>query len=680
METDAELSLISVGLYRLVSEIVGPEKMIDIRRTVTNLRNDFFKLRDKGLNAPWYGYLSGSKGEGFRFSSSDDDYMFIYNNVRVIQSMSQCRLYDANTTLLMMETEQTRPGFVLLRVIGDIHSRDIRRSCLYYSSGTYVSSQIWRDEFPRGIPSETIHGPCTSGVLVTKEYDFAYCLKSDKFPQAAIGCIRRLHERGWPSPSVLQDIVLGGCHFVAISARLPNFEHLEWRLSFSAAETKLIHSMNHTQFMCYGLLKIFLKEAINSNKDVDGLLCSYYLKTAVLWEIMDASLAWTPSTVLCCFWRCFQRLIQWVNEEFCPNFFIPENNMMMGKFSGTTKAALLHNLSTLYSEGYRCLLRCPSLHKTLSTLIQTPSIVTLLSSEKELVTKVDTDMATINEMTSPAVIGHIDSIMKMVEYLDQLMEGSSNDFQRLVLYSWKSNFFCDLYLLSICQITQEHTSNNKTLNSLHSNILNAMQKYYVDRVYTNSVFAVGMYKLGRYNDVVKAVDTIKTKLQNPHMMYSWKLNADKYRAAGGENTPLITMMRKVITRPVALVRNTCLPELSLELEETAKQIGGDLIALPPIILSNVLLFLSNYHLRYHGKSDEALLDLFAVVHYDDRHHIYEPMKAMSWELLGICQEMMRDYQGAYQSYTTALQQPYNFFRGATLTRMLFILYKLQGSL
>ena len=130
MDIVAELSLISVGIHRVVSDIVGPEKIIDIRRTVTNSTDEFFKLRDAGLNRSIHGYLSGSKGEGFRFSSSDDDIMFIYRDVRVIQSMSQCRLCDVNTTLLMMETEQTSPGFVLLRLIGDAHNRNIRRSCV----------------------------------------------------------------------------------------------------------------------------------------------------------------------------------------------------------------------------------------------------------------------------------------------------------------------------------------------------------------------------------------------------------------------------------------------------------------------------------------------------------------------------------------------------------------------
>ena len=675
MDADAELRLISTGLHMVVSEIVGYEKIIDIRRTITNLKNDFAKTSGEESKALFYRYLSGSKGEGFRFSSSDHDYMLIYRNIRVIQSMSQCRLYDVNTTLLMMETEQTRPGFVLLRLIGDAHDRDIRRSCEKYQSGTYVSSQEWREGFPRMNPDETIHGPCSSGVIAgTLEYDFAHCLKSDAFPKAAIGCIRRLLQRGWPSPQVLQDIVTGGCHFVAIPAKLPNFEHLEWRLSFSLAETKLIHNMNHTQFLCYGLLKIFLKEFINSNKGVDGLLCSYYLKTAVFWEIIDNTEQWIPATFLRYFWRCLKRLIQWINEEYCPNFFIPENNMMMGKFNGTSKASLLHHLSTLYSEGYRCLLRCQSLHDNLSKIIQEPVIVTVLTPEEELVTKLHTDLETIQEMIIPDFRGDVISTIKNVAYLDLLMERSTDDIQRLVLYAWKYNCLRHLYLFFINQYTEGNILNNKTFHSLHAKIQNVIQQYCIDPVYTNLVLAVGMYKLGRYKDAVKSVDKIRAKLQNPHFMYTWTLDEDKYRAAGGENTELITMMRKVVTRNVHLTKRIGLPELSLEHQASSKRIGIVHIGVPPLVLANFLLFLSNWNMGYHGRAEEALRDLFVVVHYDDGHHINVPMKAISWEILGICQEMMGDYQGAYQSYTTALQQPYNYFKAATEIRLQSLLY------
>lgn len=41
---------------------------------------------------------------------------------------------------------------------------------------------------------------------------------------------------------------------------------LEWSLSFSLAEQKIVYSFNHTQFLCYGMLKIFLKENLSSGK------------------------------------------------------------------------------------------------------------------------------------------------------------------------------------------------------------------------------------------------------------------------------------------------------------------------------------------------------------------------------------------------------------------------------
>ena len=260
--------------------------------------------------------------------------------------------------------------------------------------------------------------------------------------------------------------------------------------------------MNNTQFLCYGLLKIFLKEAINSNKDVDGLLFSYYLKTAVFWEIIDNTEQWIPDLFLRCFWRCLIRLIQWVNDEFCPNFFIPENNIMMGKFNRLSKSALLHHLLTLHNEGYMCLLRCQSLHDVLSNIIQEPIIVTLLPTEEELVTKVRTDLETVRHMRDPVSNIDLKSIMKNMEYIDLLQERSTNDLQLSVLYAWKSYFLCTLYLSFISKHTEEQTANNKTLKSSLENILNAIQQCCFDPVYTHSVIAIGMYKLGRYKHVV----------------------------------------------------------------------------------------------------------------------------------------------------------------------------------
>ena len=98
-----------------------------------------------------------------------------------------------------------------------------------------------------------------------------------------------------------------------------------------------------------------MKEVIDANSEVKGLLCSYLLKTALLWEITKAVNLWNPSSLLHCFWKCFNRLLQLVNSSYYPNFFIPQNNMFVGKIEGPNRDKLLPHLRALHSEGYKCL-------------------------------------------------------------------------------------------------------------------------------------------------------------------------------------------------------------------------------------------------------------------------------------------------------------------------------------
>ena len=110
-------------------------------------------------------------------------------------------------------------------------------------------------------PSSVEHGPCESGKVGEVEYDFAMCFHCDFWPPAASSWINRCHS--WPAKGVVDYIVRNGCHFVPIGHPLGIHKHVEWRISFSQAEYKLVHSINHCQFLTYGLLKLFLKEVID---------------------------------------------------------------------------------------------------------------------------------------------------------------------------------------------------------------------------------------------------------------------------------------------------------------------------------------------------------------------------------------------------------------------------------
>jgi hypothetical protein len=45
-------------------------------------------------------------------------------------------------------------------------------------------------------------------------------------------------------------------------------EHLEWRISFVLMEKTILQSLSHSQFMCYGLLKLYLKEILGSFEEM----------------------------------------------------------------------------------------------------------------------------------------------------------------------------------------------------------------------------------------------------------------------------------------------------------------------------------------------------------------------------------------------------------------------------
>ena len=94
-----------------------------------------------------------------------------------------------------------------------------------------------------------------------------------------------------------------------------------WILSFSREEQQLVFSIDHCQFLCYVVLKIFFKEVINSTEN-ESCLCLYFMKTIVFWVIQsDNHMSCVPENLLMCFWTCFKVLISWDNRGECPNFF-----------------------------------------------------------------------------------------------------------------------------------------------------------------------------------------------------------------------------------------------------------------------------------------------------------------------------------------------------------------------
>ena len=664
----ADLSRVSCSLYTLLDFIIGSKAIIDVRRTATNLRGDLerqciesTKLDNRHV-LPCY---SGSKAEGLRFQSSDEDWMYIFKDIKVIPSDFYMKIYDSNTTLLLMENEMTKPGFTLLKVIHQPIPMypEVDISTEYILNGSFLSCKRWREfHTAKGMISneEFTHGPCASTTIFgSLEYDLAFCLQCDIWPANAQDCIRRLHHCHWPSHDTILSIQNDGVLFVPIGAKQSFFENIEWRTSFSLAEKKLIHAMNHTQFLCYGLLKIFLKEAIDMNPEVKGLLCSYFLKTALFWEITTTSNQWNPSMLLSCFWNCFCRLLHWINYSYCPNFFIPENNMFEGKIEGTNREKLMQHLRTLYSEGFKCLLRCEYLWPMSLPSIMNWPYLELPAPEEPSNSKLALEslkewlLCLQFSTESPETLGtDVKCLM-----LDQMIIFSSNSSHISPMKYWFGHY--------LTRLSMKNSTNTSAVGTCHRQCyhkftegLNLLKSGRYDSASHLLYQAMLCHNSRQFNHSLRLIRKCKEKISSPGSMSVYEATEEQYKEAGGDNIAIETMLMRHMFHYIMIIECDGIQyirELYLECNSHGTNLSFRGLLIPPLLCALFLQYLCRTKLGHQREANDVLYELSLLVQHGNDKHFRKIDYPTGWQILGICQQMSGDYPAACQSFRRAIQ-------------------------
>lgn len=385
----------SRSVYEAMCDEIGTPQLVkylrDRREILELVWNKVVKIEQLKI------MMSGSVREGFRYKhcASDVDQMIWQTNQRVIWDLFQSQFYDTyENGLILCDNSESRPGYTLLQLPVESASPEALSVCIRMKRGLYISSSKYREIMLSSHSfGSTIHGPCCSGTILNVEFDNAICFASDFWPPSAFSWIDRCNS--WPPSDVVNDIVENGCHFVAIGNKQGEFTDNEWRISFSQAEYKLVYSMNHLQFLTYGLLKIVLKEIINKGlKEEEKLLCSYHIKTVIFWAIQENTLQnalhWCPQNLLANFWLCFKLLLKWVYDGACPNFFIPQNNMFLNNIHGEAQQSLFAQLYGLYEKGISLLLQSPSIRPYMVDVLCNPRL-TVFTDEDILISEAELD-------------------------------------------------------------------------------------------------------------------------------------------------------------------------------------------------------------------------------------------------------------------------------------------------
>ncbi|XP_034303464.2 uncharacterized protein [Magallana gigas] len=663
-----EIQHMSESVFVGMCEKVGTSQQVAIRRETEDIREMVVRRV-----TPYDGtisMMSGSRREGFRLNGSDLDIMYWPNNHRVIMDMSQSEYYNtANTTLILSDSSESPPGFTLLQLLTPSRYRQVQLSCVRMNDRVYISSSIHRQLTCSSIyPNSTVHGPCGSGVLGRTEYDTACCFVCNFWPLSASSWIDRCHS--WPDPEVVDDIIRNGCHFVAIGHPLGPHEHEEWRFSFSQAEYKLVSSMNHCQFLTYGLLKLFLKDVMNQqSEETNKLLCSYHMKTTIFWVIQQNTLPhWCPQNLLAGFWVCFKLLLRWVYEGVCPNFFIPQNNLFLTKVHGSAQNRLFLQLHELYKKGLACLLQSSSIRSYIIGVLYDPRLY-ICTDESIMRSEVDYDAELVKE-SDKAVAPTVDlfGLTRVIHTMEQLVDSPLTHYQVVTLQKITVSLFQYTAFQSYNTCIYTNTGVNKQMYiadkmSYHMLKLAAKFGYVSDMMF----IAMHYYNTLRYREALSVLEMTKVKLAQPYLMYR-HVHRERYtEAVRGQSWS--TKMRQAVAEDIKLVNEICSISELIPEQQSALQNKDKILCIPVLVMLHFLEFLCYRHIDT-TLSQAALDELQVLVHHDQGLYVGDIHRDISWEILGICQQITGNLQAALYSYQQSLntQNPFHNIHAATHRR------------
>ncbi|XP_078321144.1 uncharacterized protein LOC111114543 [Crassostrea virginica] len=663
------LQKMSESVYVGLCLKIGSPQQVAIRRDVVDVTE--LLVHKVARTDEYVKMTSGSHREGFRIQGSDVDFMYWLNDHRVLWDISQATMYNTQRhALILCDSSESPPGFTLLWLPMEIAADLVLSACVRMNGALYISSEKYRDItcVLQIQPDETVHGPCSSGKIGNLEYDNAFCFVSDFWPPSASSWIDRCHS--WPPTPVVNDIVRSGCHFVPIGHKLGNHPDQEWRISFSQAEQKLVYAMNHTQFLTYGLLKLFVKEINNGLSENEKLLCSYHMKTAIFWTIQRNTLAqWCPQQLLAGFWACFKLILKWVYEGFCPNFFIPENNMFLNKVHGVAQRNLFAKLYGLYEKGIVFLLQSPSINSHIMVVFCNPRLSVCID-EHSLISEVVLDEELFNEIRKGAIFPthNLHRCMENLQVVHQLIRSPLSQYQitmlqKLTATNLQSIVFLlhEIYSFTSCVNKQMYIANKRFCYMLK---LAAKFGSVSDLLY----IALYCHKTLRYKEALSVLEMTKVKLAQPGLMYDTHVDPERYtEAVGGQSWS--TKMRKAVAYNINLNKYICyINELTPE-QQSALQNKRGFLLITPFVLLHMLEFLCYRHVD-PMRAQAALDDLQVLVHLDRGVFVPVLLRDISWEILGICQQMTGNHQAALYSYHQSLSQyPTHKIQSATRQRI-----------
>ena len=631
------------SLYERLVDVIGTEEEV-------HSRQDIFRIIDK-VNAfgdkDSISVSSGSLPEGFNLEGSDEDQTQILKNIDVIPAKTEVKQNEDNLKVFM-EVDKEHKRYVRLYLPEEVESfvttkadsehtelGYVKKSLEHVKGKCILSSSRFREQFSRAGLSD--HGPC----LTDGEHDFCIGLHGSVWPEIAKHQLLEGKSKKWITEEFAADLLSEGCLYVPVGPHVQGPQdsnsQMLWRMSFVMAEKRFVKAMNHIQFLCYGLLKIVLKERI-ANELTDNIISSYVLKTCLFWLIEETDneeQVWNQDNLYSCFLRCISKLIDWVEACNCPNYILPSSNMFFGKVTTSNKSDILKILLEVKNGGYEFLSSC----KTLGQFKMTSRV-----TEAEREAKLDLMCSRVLYVYP---FDDRDLLEQALEVMEKEYSQETRPFQKGVIGIQIARLFRELAQMIHAP---KGVESNEELRFQQECLRKGIRAEPLTGLIQLASFHV---RRGHYYSAIEILKYVSQKL-NPKQVgvilrrkpdYSPE-EVDHYtKTFCGHGLSLHYKWR------AAMVGNFVVLDESGIVPENFQAKGRPLCMAPPAVYLHALLFLCFHHLSDVQKAQETLETLEHILEIG--YLIQENVYSDACVFVGACYETCNDYINARRYYQKA---------------------------
>ncbi|KAL4218377.1 hypothetical protein ACF0H5_023114 [Mactra antiquata] len=351
---------LSLKINEVLNHVGVNEKIIQHRRK-TSLEVECFRTVNRLTGLCWFPVESiffGSQTEGTTTIGlcSDFDYAYMLDKVVVLTNSNDADVSEDIYTFRMEKF--TNRGYCCLRDVSSGKNTQISEQLSpkfkphHKHNTSYLKNSIqlvyefnyvktdregpaWYYQTPDGQDFNFLHGfYCTSW---PREVSNTFLVNKDRL--------------FWPSDRLLQDVLQSRCFVVPKGSENGPDSDIEWRLSFSFGERLLMFDLNTVQIRCYVLMKYVKTAFLDNIPDCKGIISSYICKTVLFHTVSRTSKSeWIEEQLLVNFNKCLCTLQKFIDEENCPHFIMPLNNLLLNKLDGITRVRLSQELQTIITS------------------------------------------------------------------------------------------------------------------------------------------------------------------------------------------------------------------------------------------------------------------------------------------------------------------------------------------